>query len=134
MAEPLNPTDVHVGSQLRKLRVSLGVGVERLTKLLHVSPSQFQQFETGETRIGATRLLAVARFLRVNPIYFFEGSSQIPVLPDEIYNNSNLNGGPANFNARRMAKLYSIFAEPKRRETDAASRPRAGDGPPQGGI
>ena len=65
-----HPIDVHVGSRVRLRRNMLGLSQEKLGQGLGVSFQQVQKYERGANRIGASRLLEIARILDV-PIAFF---------------------------------------------------------------
>ncbi len=65
-----NPIDVHVGSRVRLRRMILGLSQEALGKSLGLTFQQVQKYEKGVNRVGASRLLELARLLDV-PIQFF---------------------------------------------------------------
>jgi transcriptional regulator with XRE-family HTH domain len=129
MAERPNPTDVHIGRRLRKLRMVLGVDEGRLAELLQISPDQYRQFEEGAARIGAPRLLSIAKFLRVNPIYFFEGSARVPAPSDDCHKIRGAAGAKKGSSSKRTAQLYRIFADPTGSGLTPGLAPRADDGP-----
>ncbi len=64
--------DVHVGEQVRLRRKLLGMTQTDLGDALGLSFQQMQKNERGVNRIGASRLLAIARVLDVSIDYFFE--------------------------------------------------------------
>ena len=67
-----NPTDLHVGAQLRARRMALGISDEKFADALGVSLQQVLAWELGVTRIGATWLFKIAQILDVDPGYFFK--------------------------------------------------------------
>jgi transcriptional regulator with XRE-family HTH domain len=67
-----NPIDVHVGTQIRRRRTTLGISQEQLAGLLRISFQQVQKYERGVNRVGASRLHDLMRALDVPVGYFFE--------------------------------------------------------------
>jgi transcriptional regulator with XRE-family HTH domain len=65
--------DQHVGERIRLRRTELGLTQEQLADTLDVSYQQIQKYETGANRISAGRIYEIARKLRVEIGYFFEG-------------------------------------------------------------
>lgn len=74
--------DAHVGQRIRFRRIMLGHSQEDLAKALGLTFQQVQKYEKGVNRIGASRLFAIASFLRVPVGFFFEdmqpGENQLP--------------------------------------------------------
>ncbi len=68
-----NTIDKHVGSRLKMRRILAGLSQEKLGDALGLTFQQVQKYEKGSNRIGASRLLAIARVLNVNVDYFYEG-------------------------------------------------------------
>lgn len=66
-----NEIDVYVGSRIRFRRKLLGISQEKLAEGLNLTFQQVQKYEKGENRVGASRLLAVANILQVDPSFFF---------------------------------------------------------------
>lgn len=64
--------DVLVGRRLREARLLAGFSQGQLGKHIGVTFQAVQKYETGENRLSASRLLAVAEFLR-RPLSFFFG-------------------------------------------------------------
>ncbi len=67
-----NPIDIHVGSQLKRRRILLGLSQERLADELGITFQQVQKYEKGFNRIGASRLWDLAQVLGVSVAYFYE--------------------------------------------------------------
>ena len=72
------PQDVdrHVGAQMRKRRIMLGLTQHQLADLIDVTYQQTHKYETGCNRIAASRLCGIARALGVGVGYFFEGTDR----------------------------------------------------------
>src|SRR5829696_4661435 len=73
-----NPTDKHVGSRVRMRRMMLSMSQEKLGDALCLTFQQVQKYEKGANRVGASRLLQIARILGVGVEYFYEGLPQGP--------------------------------------------------------
>ncbi len=67
-----SPVDVHAGERVRLRRNQLGMTQTGLGDALGLSFQQVQKYERGVNRIGASRLLDLARVLDVPVIFFFE--------------------------------------------------------------
>ena len=66
------PVDMHAGEQVRLRRKLLGMTQTDLGDAIGLTFQQIQKYEQGANRIGASRLLALARALDVSIDYFFE--------------------------------------------------------------
>ncbi len=65
--------DRKVGEAIRNRRKNLGLSQEDLAEAVKISPQQIWKYETGGSRISASKLYDVARALRVPIAYFFSG-------------------------------------------------------------
>ena len=70
-----NPIDVHVGQRLRQRRVLLGLSQEKLADAAGVSFQMIQKYEKGSCRVGASRLMVIARALDCPVAFFFDDFS-----------------------------------------------------------
>ena len=66
-----NSIDVHVGRRIRMRRLLLGMNQATLANGLGLTFQQVQKYEIGANRVSASRLSAMADFLRVPISYFF---------------------------------------------------------------
>ena len=73
-----HPVDIHVGGNLREMRVTLGITQTKLGDLIGLTFQQIQKYESGANRISASRLYMIARSLDKPISAFFEN------LPPEI--------------------------------------------------
>ena len=64
--------DQHVGARLRLRRTVLGLSQEKAAEALGVTFQQLHKYETGQNRISASRLHAVAKLLDVAIPFFYE--------------------------------------------------------------
>lgn len=66
--------DKHVGARVRTRRMMLTMSQEDLGDAVSLTFQQIQKYEKGTNRIGASRLLSIARVLKVPVAFFFEGA------------------------------------------------------------
>jgi transcriptional regulator with XRE-family HTH domain len=64
---------MHVGQQLRRRRLLLGLSQSEVAASLQVTFQQVQKYERGTSRINASRLYELALALKVPVDYFFDG-------------------------------------------------------------
>lgn len=72
-----NSVDVLVGHRVRALRLQHKLSLQALGAVVGASVDEMRQFEAGERRIGAARLLAIARVFGTEVGVLF-GSSAAP--------------------------------------------------------
>ena len=65
-----NPVDRQVGGRLRSRRTALNMSAESFAQDSGATPQQLREWEAGTSRIGAARLLELAKILDVNPAFF----------------------------------------------------------------
>lgn len=68
-----NPLDCRVGILIRTRRNELRMSQGQLAGAIGVTFQQVQKYEAGANRISFSRLVEVAKALRVNAAWFFEG-------------------------------------------------------------
>ncbi len=73
-ADPAEPMDRHLGLQIRKRRMLLGLTQTQLGREIGVTFQQVQKYERGTNRISASRLAQLARVLQVPMSFFFDGA------------------------------------------------------------
>ena len=66
------PLDIHIGGRLRLARMMRGCNQIQLGQAIGVAGQQVQKYERGRNRIGAGRLLVMARFLKVPVTFFYD--------------------------------------------------------------
>ena len=69
-----NSHDVEVGQRIRARRMAQGMSQTELGQMLGVTFQQVQKYEKGVNRVGAGRLVRVAKSLDV-PVSFFFGAT-----------------------------------------------------------
>jgi transcriptional regulator with XRE-family HTH domain len=72
-----NPVGIHVGQKLRARRMVLGINQKSLGDAVGLTFQQIQKYETGESKICASRIMQFAILLDVPPKYFFDGAPNI---------------------------------------------------------
>jgi transcriptional regulator with XRE-family HTH domain len=70
-----NEIDLKVGQRLRLRRQMLHLSQEQLATKVGLTHQQVQKYETGATRLSASRLVQVSHVLDVPVKWFFEGVS-----------------------------------------------------------
>ena len=65
--------DLAIGNRLRARRLELGLSQERLGAELGLTFQQVQKYEKGTNRIASSRLVVLAKVLKVEPDYFLDG-------------------------------------------------------------
>lgn len=63
--------DVRLGRLIRDRRQELGLNQTDLARGLDLAQAQLQKYETGENRISASRLVDIARILKVPVAWFY---------------------------------------------------------------
>lgn len=72
-----NPVDRHVGLRIRMRRKELGISQERLAEAVGLTFQQIQKYERAANRVSASKLWELARALRTNIAYFYEGLTEM---------------------------------------------------------
>lgn len=73
MPRSSDPIDAHVAQRLKLRRELAGYTQERLGAAVGVSFQMIQKYENAGSRVGASRLLKIAKILEVPVSWFFEG-------------------------------------------------------------
>ncbi|MHB8284049.1 MAG: helix-turn-helix domain-containing protein [Caulobacteraceae bacterium] len=60
-----DPIDVHVGMELRRIRLEMAMSQKALGAALEISFQQIQKYETGVNRVSCSMLVKAARALGV---------------------------------------------------------------------
>lgn len=98
--------DQHVGERIRLRRTELGLTQEQLAAALDVSYQQVQKYETGANRISAGRIFEIARKLRVDIGYFFDG---LPLGEGEVV--LPLEHGGRNRTAIELVRKFALIED-----------------------
>ena len=68
-----HPVDVHVGKRVRHRRWLVGMTQQQLAEKVGIKFQQIQKYETGASRVSASRLWDISEVLDVPVSFFFEG-------------------------------------------------------------
>src|SRR5258708_32016057 len=71
-----DPTDVHIGAQLRTARVFSGMTMVQVAAALNVSRQAIDKYERARMRVSAHTLWQAAHLLKKPIGYFFDGLDQ----------------------------------------------------------
>ncbi len=111
--------DAIVGKNIRLHRTHRGMSQDELGKAVGVSFQQIQKYENGRNRVGASRLLEIARHLHVSVDSFFAGAHAAnghdhePCMP--LYNPTiSMFADPATY---RVAQAFSEISDVELRRT-----------------
>src|SRR3982750_545860 len=72
-ADAPHPVDIYVGARVKERRKALGISQEKLAEALGLTFQQVQKYERGANRVSASKLWEIARALKINVAYFYEG-------------------------------------------------------------
>lgn len=70
---PRNEIEAHIGRRIRLRRMELGLSQEAVAGSLGVTFQQLHKYESGANGARGSRLLQLAKALKVAPDYFFDG-------------------------------------------------------------
>jgi transcriptional regulator with XRE-family HTH domain len=107
-----DPVDLHVGAKMRLRRKQLGLTQNALADALGITFQQVQKYEKGSNRVSASMLWRAARFLDVEPGWFFEGlaaDSDRSSPPDPLLGFGVMAGG------LELAAVYTAMPAEERR-------------------
>jgi transcriptional regulator with XRE-family HTH domain len=101
--------DARVGRQIKELRRAAGRTQKQIADAIGVTGAQFHRYETGATRVAASRLLAIAAALGTRPEALIgTGGSMIPSVPLQSY-------GVTSTGFAELAESYNSISDPRRR-------------------
>ena len=111
----IDPMDKHVGQQIRINRMVLRLSQEKLGDALGLTFQQVQKYEKGTNRVSASRLQAIANFLKLPSVdKFFEGGpgykggNSKPQEPSAVYEMMSSHSGV------RLAKQWPKLTDGQR--------------------
>jgi transcriptional regulator with XRE-family HTH domain len=76
--------DAAVGREIRQHRRAAGMTQKHLASIIGVTGAQFHRYETGATRITASRLIAIANALGVRPDTLLAAASSAKPQPASV--------------------------------------------------
>jgi Helix-turn-helix len=69
----VSPMDTWIGSRVRIKRTARGISEQEFSAALSIDGNDLAAFEAGEKRINANLLFRIAKFVGVQPGFFFRG-------------------------------------------------------------
>lgn len=121
------PSDSALGRKVRELRRSRGMTQKELAGAVGVTGAQLHRYETGATRVAASRMIAIAEALGVRPDVLLESAAPdaMPPPPPETTTGDDL---------LELIQLFSAIGDPKNRNAIlAVARMMASSNPAGGG-
>jgi transcriptional regulator with XRE-family HTH domain len=106
-----NQTDVAVGQRIRAFRKGANLSQTELAKHIGVTFQQLQKYEGGTNRVGAGRLMTIARALDIPITAFFDGLARPPIDRRRVKSAhvAELTAIPA---AQRLLQAFSKISDP----------------------
>jgi len=103
--------DAHVGSRIKQLRRASGRTQKQIAKIVGVTGAQFHRYETGSTRVAASRLIAIAAALHVRPEILMGNTTTLaeaeaPIRSHSIAESDDL---------VELVEVYETIIDPRRR-------------------
>ncbi len=77
-------SDSAVGREIRQYRRSAGMTQKQIASMIGVTGAQLHRYETGSTRIAASRLIAIANALGVRPDTLLATAAAGPTSHDSV--------------------------------------------------
>jgi len=121
------PSDSALGRKVRELRRSRGMTQKELASAVGVTGAQLHRYETGATRVAASRMIAIAEALGVRPDVLLESAAPepMPTFSSEASTGDDL---------LELIQLFSAIGDPKNRNAIlAVARMMASTNPTGGG-
>lgn len=81
--------DSAVGREIRQYRRAAGLTQKQVADIIGVTGAQFHRYETGATRITASRLIAIANALGVRADTLLAAASSVDMEPQAVPSNSS---------------------------------------------
>lgn len=105
-----HPIDAHIGARVRLRRNMLGLSETQLADALGLTFQQVQRYERGANRVGASRLLELARVLDVPIGFFYDDTDPVraPAMTGFVAPAREANAGEL-LQARETIELVAAF-------------------------
>lgn len=105
---------MHIGARVRLRRTTLGLSQGKLGEAIGVTFQQVQKYERGTNRIGAPRLVEIARVLHVPVSFFFENTDagQTPAAPTGLEPGGRLPEGDPFQRPETLALINAFYEIP----------------------
>lgn len=121
------PSDSALGRKVRELRRSRGMTQKELASAVGVTGAQLHRYETGATRVAASRMIAIAEALGVRPDVLLESAAPEPMPAMSME-------GSTEDDLVELIQLFSAIGDQKNRNAIlAVARMMASTNPSGGG-
>lgn len=74
----------HIGENIKKSRIELGLSQAQAAKMLHISTPAFCKIETGQTDLNVSRLLQIAKVFKVTVDQLLNGAPGKTASSEEV--------------------------------------------------
>lgn len=101
--------DARVGVRIKELRRAAGHTQKEIATAIGVTGAQFHRYETGATRVAASRLMAIAAALGTRPEVLM--SANVPVSAPSV----QLLDSAASDDLVELVEAYAAISDPRRR-------------------
>lgn len=110
MAKTVTTVSIHIGQRIRARRHALAISQNTIAAAAGVTFQQIQKYENGSNRVSGDVLVKLARALRVDVGYFFEGA---PGLADSTTEVSALDALLASPEGAAVARAFVSIGNAK---------------------
>jgi transcriptional regulator with XRE-family HTH domain len=100
--------DARVGVRIKELRRAAGRTQKQIATLIGVTGAQFHRYETGATRVAASRLIAIAAALGTRP-------EALMGVPAPMLASPAPSEGAATDDLVELVEAYGAISDPRRR-------------------
>ncbi|MBS7812018.1 helix-turn-helix domain-containing protein [Roseococcus pinisoli] len=101
--------DARVGVRIKELRRAAGHTQKEIAMAIGVTGAQFHRYETGATRVAASRLMAIAAALGTRPEVLMSAKATTPAMPAQLLD------GAASDDLVELVEAYGAISDPRRR-------------------
>ncbi len=115
--------DNYIGKRLKLRRLMLHMNQDELASMIGVTFQQIQKYESGNTKLSASRLFVLARVLQVDIPFFFEGlEKEVPEFSKFEENINSVSDNVVEFDPMRdsetlqLVNIYWKLQDPVKRK------------------
>ena len=95
--------NIHLGKKLRMRRLSLGLTQTKVAQAINVTFQQIQKYEKGTNGVNSSRLMQLAKFLKVSITFFYEDYKD--------YTNTETVNTTEDLNYSFLTKIFSSLSK-----------------------
>ena len=101
--------DAHVGTRIHERRITVGLTLLELGRMIEVSQTQIHKFERGKNRVSVGVLYKIGRVLNTPISYFFDGLGDAAT-PSGVQHQRTLSEAMQSFSKIRNEKHQEAFS------------------------